>query len=77
MGRWINLAAEDDYVSHDEKIANDYKEMEDFGLLSKPIEDKQIYNLAVRGGRSNPHHGVGYLIHPYMSKIVANWINQS
>ena len=77
MGRWINLAAEDDYVSHDEKIADDYKEMEDFGLLSKPIKDRRIYNLAVRGGKSNPHHGAGYLIHPEMSKIVANWIDQS
>ena len=77
MGQWINLAAEDDYVSHDEKIANDYKEMAELGLLSKPIEDHRIYNLAVRGGTSNPHHGVGYLIHPDMSKIVANWIDKA
>ena len=30
----------------------------------KSIKDKRIYNLAVRSGKSNPHHDVGYLIHP-------------
>ena len=33
-----------------------------------------IYNLAVRNGKSNPHHGTGYLIHPAVSRLVAEWL---
>ena len=72
--RWINLAAEDDYISHDPTLANDYKRMQRLGLVSS-ITDKQIYNMAIRGENSNPHHGAGYLIHPQMSRVVTNWLN--
>jgi len=73
IGRWINIAAEDDYISHDEEIANDYRKMKQWGLVGS-IRDHPIYNLSVRWGESNPHHGAGYLIHPEVSKIVANWV---
>jgi len=73
--RWINLAAEDDYVAHDEKLGNDFEEMVGFGLV-EPIQDKGIYNLSIRGGKSNPHHGAGYLIHPFMAELVVKWLEQ-
>jgi len=70
---WLNIAAEDDYISHDQKVADDYREMKRLGLVES-IKDKRIYNLAVRDSKSNPHHGVGYLIHPTVAHAIASWL---
>ncbi len=40
------------------------------------ITDKKIYNMAVRGKHSNPHHGAGYLIHPETIKVVKAWLQK-
>jgi hypothetical protein len=73
IGRWVNVAAQDDYIAHDESIDNDFKKMIKRGLV-RSITDKEIYNLAVREGQSNPHHSIGYLITPTLSKIVNDWL---
>ena len=70
---WHNLAAEDDYVSHDQKLANDYQKMEREHSM-KRIVDRRLHNLAVRHGKSNPHHGAGYLIHPAFIDVLAGWL---
>ena len=68
---WTNLAAEDDYISHDMTLRDDY-----FGLVTAgvDIQDIRLYNLAVRHQRAHPHHGAGYLIHPLFIKTLANWL---
>ena len=71
--RWINIAAEDDYIAHDEDIADDFRKMTDWGLVDS-IVDHRIYNLAVRNRKSNPHHGAGYLIHPVVADALASWL---
>lgn len=73
IGRWINIAAEDDFISHDPTLASDFKKMVSLGLTSS-ISDKHIYNMAFRDGHSNPHHGTGYLLHPEMSRVVKSWL---
>ena len=70
---WYNVAAEDDYMCHDETMANDFANMLQRHLLSQ-LEDYRIYNLSVRYGRSNPHSSVGYLIHPRVTGLVADWL---
>jgi hypothetical protein len=70
---WCNVAAEDDYVCHDETVENDYREMLAARLVSR-IDDARIYNLALRYGRSNPHNALGYLVHPRVSRTVAEWL---
>jgi hypothetical protein len=70
---WTNVAAEDDYVCHDDSLADDYRSMLEQRLISR-IEDVRIYNLAVRYGRSNPHCAFGYLIHPRVSRAIARWL---
>jgi hypothetical protein len=72
---WHNVSAEDDYLCHDSTLADDYREMLNLRLVSS-IRDYPIYNLAVRYGRSNPHSSVGYLIHPRVTKIVADWLRR-
>jgi len=72
---WHNISAEDDFVSHDNTLADDYKQM----LRQKQvscIRDYHIYNMAVRYGKSNPHSSLGYLIHPRTIQIVADWLRQ-
>ena len=71
--RWVNVAAEDDYIAHDEKVRNDFKGMLKHDLVES-IRDHRIYNLAVRNGKSNPHHGAGYLIHPKVTNLIADWV---
>ena len=44
--------------------------------LVSSIRDYRIYNMAVRYGKSNPHSSVGYLIHPRVTKIVADWLRR-
>jgi len=70
---WRNVSAEDDYLCHDNTLADDYREMLNLRLVSS-IRDYHIYNLAVRYGKSNPHSSLGYLIHPRVAKIVADWL---
>ncbi|MDH4314040.1 MAG: hypothetical protein OEW68_04280 [Gammaproteobacteria bacterium] len=72
---WHNVSAEDDYMCHDNTLADDYKQMLKLHQVSS-IRDYHIYNLSVRYGKSNPHSSVGYLMHPRTAQIVADWIRQ-
>ncbi|BCO20034.1 hypothetical protein KUC3_28910 [Alteromonas sp. KC3] len=72
--RWVNFSAEDDYISHDSKIDNDYKGMKELGLLPNGIEDVFIYNLNLRNNKSNPHGSSGYLIHPKFAELMNDWL---
>lgn len=70
---WHNVSAEDDYTCHDNTLADDFKKMMQQRVVSA-VHDYQIYNLAVRYGRSNPHSSIGYFIHPRTSKILVDWL---
>jgi hypothetical protein len=70
---WHNVAAEDDYVCHDNSLADDFKNMMVQRRVSA-VHDYRVFNLAVRYGKSNPHSSIGYYIHPRVSKIIATWI---
>jgi hypothetical protein len=70
---WHNVAAEDDFMCHDNTLVNDYKAMLKQRQISS-IRDHHIYNLAIRYGKSNPHSSVGYLIHPKTIQVVTDWI---
>jgi hypothetical protein len=72
---WHNISAEDDFVSHDNTVADDYREMLKQKQVSC-IRDYRIYNMAVRYGKSNPHNSIGYLIHPRTAQIVTEWLQQ-
>lgn len=74
--RWDNFAAEDDYICHDQKMSDDYGKMQSWSMDDK-IVDHRIYNLALRSGRSNPHHGAGYLVHPCFIDALARWLRSA
>ena len=73
---WHNVSAEDDYLCHDGSLSDDYRAMLRLRLVGS-IRDYHIYNLAVRYGRSNPHSSVGYLAHPRVAKLIADWLRLS
>ena len=73
IGMWVNVAAEDDYISHDQRITNDYRDMFDYGLVDG-IVDHRTHNLSVRHGKSNPHHATGYLLDPVVADTIAEWL---
>ena len=68
---WDNVAAEDDYVSLDKEVMDDFKAK----MRTTIIQDWKIYNLAVKGGSAHQHHATGYLIHPKVAEIVNAWIS--
>ncbi len=70
---WLNFSAEDDFISHDQVLADDFSEMQELGLVDS-ITDEGIYNLSVREGQSNPHHESGYLIHPKVVAALLDWL---
>ena len=74
--QWINISAEDDFISHDSEIKNDYQEMLELGLVPGGMKDiYPIYNLNIRNGKSNPHASIGYLIHPEFISVLDEWLS--
>lgn len=73
---WHNVSAEDDYVCHDNTCADDYKPMMKQRQISS-IRDYNIYNLAVRYGKSNPHSSAGYLVSPVVTRLLNDWMSRS
>jgi hypothetical protein len=74
--RWVNISAEDDYVSHDSRLKNDFKEMFKMGLLEEPVRDLYpVYNLTVRNESPNPHSAIGYLVNPKFIDLLSEWMN--
>jgi hypothetical protein len=72
---WFNIAAEDDYVCHDATVADDFSPMIGRRGISR-LEDIGIFSFARRYGRSNPHHSLGYLVHPHTARLVADWLRR-
>lgn len=73
---WHNVSAEDDYLSHDNTVSDDFKAMLKQRQVSS-IRDYRIYNMCIRYGRSNPHSSIGYLVHPRVAQIVCDWLSQT
>lgn len=74
--RWVNIAAEDDYISHDSRLKNDFKKMYKAGLLEEPVKDiYPVYNLTVRNESPNAHSAIGYLINPKFIDLLSEWMN--
>ena len=71
--RWFNLCAHEDYICGRQCLAEKFQSMVENGL-AESIEEKRIYNLAVRNGKCSPHNPMGYLIHPETSHALSRWL---
>jgi len=70
---WINIAAYDDFIAHDPDMANDFREMLEYGYV-RSITDRRMYNCWTHHGVSNPHKLYGYLVSHEVADTLARWI---
>lgn len=70
---WINLSAQDDFISHDPTVRDDFKVMRKAGYLEK-IVDRKVYNFWLGAKATNPHKFYGYLDNVSVAKEIADWI---
>ena len=73
VGDWLNVAAVDDFISHDATMKNDYSAMVKYKYTDS-ITDIGIYNCYTFEGTSNPHKLYGYLANPVCAATIADWI---
>ncbi len=76
VSEWVNISARDDFVTYRPHVGPDFREMVSMQLTDS-ITDLEIENLAISGGQSDPHHALGYLIHPQTANAVAGWLSGS
>ncbi len=73
--RWINVAAADDFVSHDNTIEDDFAEMRRLGYLEELRDHHQrVYTFWANKKGSNPHKLYGYLDNPEVAQLIAGWM---
>lgn len=73
IGRWVNIAAHDDFVAHDPTARNDFEPMLNAGLLES-IEDERVFTFWEGRNGANPHKLYGYLYHPRVAARIAGWL---
>lgn len=75
---WVNVYAEDDFISHAESMRTAYRPMQRNGYC-RAISDKKIFNCwhysDARKGHlvSNPHDFYGYLMHQDTAGFIGEW----
>lgn len=75
---WVNIAARDDFVCHDEAIRDDFKPMLKKGYVESIKDINRGVHTFWKGQQgTNPHKLYGYLDHPKVAKQIASWIHQS
>ncbi len=71
---WVNVPAHDDFVSHDQRIGDDFQEMKKRRYLNKLEDRPEVYTFWVGDSGVNPHKLYGYLDNPQVAKHIADWI---
>jgi len=75
---WVNIWAQDDFISHKSKMTGAFGEMRKKGYVAS-IKDAKIYNCWIykdsHSGKliSNPHDLYGYLLSDKVSAEVSKW----
>ncbi len=74
IDEWQNFSAQDDFISRDEELADNFQKMHKRKYLRK-IDDHFMYNFWVGDEGLNPHKLYGYLDNQQVAKTLASWIN--
>ncbi len=69
---WHNFTARDDFVAHDEEIADDFEEMKARRLV-RTLKDHLIYTLWCDDKGVNPHKLYGYLDNHQVARRIVAW----
>jgi len=73
VSAWENVAAVDDFISHDASMRDDYRDMLKYDHVDS-IRDHKLYNCWAMDGKANPHKFYGYLANPTTAKLITDWI---
>jgi len=76
IGNWVNMAAADDFVSHDRTMLGDFRDMLNFRYVDS-ITDHEVYNFWASRDELNPHNFYGYLDNPSVAQQISGWLNQN
>lgn len=72
--KWVDIAAKEGFATYGSNVKNNYGEMDYKYELVDSIRCIDVYNLATRNGKSNPHSSLGYLMHPEVSSQIDEWL---
>lgn len=70
--RWLNLSAVGDLTALDRRLADDFAEMIDLGLIES-IDDGLVLNYFRLQGKLNVHAEYGYLANEKTARTIAEW----
>jgi hypothetical protein len=76
---WINIAARDDFVAHDNTMADDFSEMarrSGYGYVDSIVDLPEIYTFWVSDAGTNPHKLYGYLDNPTVARKILQWMKR-
>ncbi|MDF1578519.1 MAG: hypothetical protein RQ753_04780 [Desulfurivibrionaceae bacterium] len=74
--RWLNIPARDDFVSHDNTIEDDFREMGPAGYkFVESIQDHpEVYTFWATDKGTNPHKLYGYLDNTIVAGRILQWM---
>ncbi|MCP3920215.1 MAG: hypothetical protein GY711_32210 [bacterium] len=73
---WVNITAIDDFVAHDQDIADDFRAMKERRYLRRIVDRPRIYTFWHGYDGSNPHKLYAYLDHPKVGAEIAKWVRR-
>jgi len=73
---WHNFTAQDDFVAHDARLANNFGDMPANSGLQGPVIDHKIHTFWIDNKSEilNPHKFYGYLDNHEVAQTVSDWI---
>lgn len=70
---WVNIAAQGDLTALDPNLQDDFAPMLKAGMIESIIDVHDIYTYFRNQNGLNVHRSYGYLAHPYIGRVVADW----
>ena len=74
LSDWVNIAAHDDYIAHRGGIASAFGPMIERGDVELVRDLERIHTFWCGAKGANPHKLYGYLDHPAVAQVIADWI---
>jgi len=76
--RWLNIAARDDFVSHDNTIEDDFREMgrDGYRYVDSLKDHAEVYTFWCSDKGTNPHKFYGYLDNKAVARRIVQWMKR-
>ena len=71
--RWVNIAAQGDLTALDPNLRDDFAPMLSAGIIESITDVHDIYTYFRNQDGLNVHRSYGYMAHPYIGRVIAEW----